>query len=236
MIENKTILIVDDDPKIATLLQTYLEECGFGVHTVSNGRLCMNLLSTNKQVDAIVLDVMMPVLDGFATLQEIRKTSQIPVIMLTARGDHTDRIVGLELGADDYLAKPFHPRELLARLRAIFRRVQPIQEQGEAQTKLKSFVVKNVELWPERRHVEVDSLDLSLTGMEFDILTVLMERSGRVVTRDAMMNALKGEDWDVFDRSIDVHISHLRKNWRCLLHQNHPRCRLCGDTMTQCDV
>ena len=211
MIENKTILIVDDDPKIATLLQTYLEECGFGVHTVSNGRLCVDFLSTDKQIDAVVLDVMMPVLDGFATLQEIRRTSQIPVIMLTARGDHTDRIVGLELGADDYLAKPFHPRELLARLKAIFRRVQPSQSQVDTQTKLFSFVVKNVELWPERRHVEMNTVELSLTGMEFDILTVLMERSGRVVTRDAMMNALKGEDWDVFDRSIDVHISHLRK-------------------------
>ena len=211
MIENKTILVVDDDPKIATLLQTYLEECGFGVYTVSNGRLCVDFLSTGKQIDAVVLDVMMPILDGFATLQEIRKNSQIPVVMLTARGDHTDRIVGLELGADDYLAKPFHPRELLARLKAIFRRVQPIQSQVDTPPKLKSFVVKNVELWPERRHVEMNTVELSLTGMEFDILMVLMERSGRVVTRDAMMNALKGEDWDVFDRSIDVHISHLRK-------------------------
>ena len=211
MIDNKTILVVDDDPKIATLLQTYLEECGFGVYTVSNGRLCVDLLSTDKQIDAVVLDVMMPILDGFATLQEIRRTSQIPVVMLTARGDHTDRIVGLELGADDYLAKPFHPRELLARLKAIFRRVQPVQSLVDTPPKLKSFVVKNVELWPERRHVEINKLELSLTGMEFDILTVLIERSGRVVTRDAMMNALKGEDWDVFDRSIDVHISHLRK-------------------------
>ena len=211
MIENKTILVVDDDPKIATLLQTYLEECGFAVHTVSNGQLCIDFLSADKPVDAVVLDVMMPVMDGFITLQEIRKTSRIPVVMLTARGDHTDRIVGLELGADDYLAKPFHPRELLARLKAIFRRVQPIQERGDTQPKLKSFVVKNVELWPERRHVEMNNVPLSLTGMEFDILTVLMERSGRVVTRDAMMNALKGEEWDVFDRSIDVHISHLRK-------------------------
>ena len=211
MIENKTILVVDDDPKIATLLQTYLEECGFAVHTVSNGHQCIDFLSMGTQVDAVVLDVMMPVMDGFTTLQEIRKSSQTPVVMLTARGDHTDRIIGLELGADDYLAKPFHPRELLARLKAIFRRVQQIRETENTQPKLKSFVVKNVELWPERRHVEMNHVELSLTGMEFDILTVLMERSGRVVTRDAMMNALKGEEWDVFDRSIDVHISHLRK-------------------------
>ena len=211
MIENKTILVVDDDPKIATLLQTYLEECGCVVHTVSNGQLCVDLLSTETQVDAIVLDVMMPVMDGFTTLQEIRRTSQVPVVMLTARGDHTDRIVGLELGADDYLAKPFHPRDCWPVSEPIFRRVQPVQERGNIQPKLKSFVVKNVELWPERRHVEIDNAPLSLTGMEVDNLTVLMERSGRVVTRDAMMNALKGEDWDVFDRSIDVHISHLRK-------------------------
>lgn len=212
MIENKTILVVDDDPKIATLLQTYLEECGFGVYTVSNGRLCVEFLSTENQIDAVVLDVMMPELDGFATLQEIRKSSQVPVVMLTARGDHTDRIVGLELGADDYLAKPFHPRELLARLKAIFRRVQHTSvAQINFKPELKSIVVRHVELWPERRHVELNAKVLSLTGMEFDILTVLMERSGHVVTRDAMMNALKGEDWDVFDRSIDVHISHLRK-------------------------
>ena len=210
MIENKTILVVDDDPKISALLQTYLEECGFAVHTVSNGRLCLDFLASSTAVDAVVLDVMMPELDGFATLQELRKTSQIPVVMLTARGDHTDRIVGLELGADDYLAKPFHPRELLARLKAIFRRVQPVQS-VDAKPELRSIVVRNVELWPERRHVELNNIELSLTGMEFDILTVLMERYGRVVTRDAMMNSLKGEDWDVFDRSIDVHISHLRK-------------------------
>ena len=213
MIENKTILVVDDDPKISALLQTYLEECGFAVHTVSNGRLCLDFLASEIEIDAAVLDVMMPELDGFATLQELRKNSQIPVVMLTARGDHTDRIVGLELGADDYLAKPFHPRELLARLKAIFRRVQPIQS-VDAKPELRSIVVRNVELWPDRRHVELNNTELSLTGMEFDILTVLMERYGRVVTRDAMMNALKGEDWDVFDRSIDVHISHLRKKLR----------------------
>lgn len=214
MSQKQTILVVDDDPKIATLLQNYLEECGFAVHTVSNGRLCLDVLvdatDDATDIDAVVLDVMMPELDGFATLQEIRKTSQIPVVMLTARGDHTDRIVGLELGADDYLAKPFHPRELLARLKAIFRRVQQPTSTQNTPT-LNSLTVRNLELWPERRHVELDNQALSLTGMEFDILTVLMERAGRVVTRDAMMNALKGEDWDVYDRSIDVHISHLRK-------------------------
>jgi len=210
MIEHKTILVVDDDPKIATLLQTYLEGCGFGVHTVSNGRACLKFLDGDNSIDAVVLDVMMPELDGFATVQEIRKTSNIPVIMLTARGDHTDRIVGLELGADDYLSKPFHPRELLARLKAIFRRTHlsaPVVES----TPIDSVTVRNVQLWPARRVVELNGQELSLTGMEFDILSILMERGGLVVTRDAMMNALKGEDWDVYDRSVDVHISHLRK-------------------------
>lgn len=210
MIEHKTILVVDDDPKIATLLQTYLEGCGFGVHTVSNGRACLEFLDGDNSIDAVVLDVMMPELDGFATVQEIRKTSNIPVIMLTARGDHTDRIVGLELGADDYLSKPFHPRELLARLKAIFRRTHlsaPVVES----TPIDSVTVRNVQLWPARRVVELNGQELSLTGMEFDILSILMERGGLVVTRDAMMNALKGEDWDVYDRSVDVHISHLRK-------------------------
>ena len=205
-----TILVVDDDAKIATLLQTYLEECGFGVHTVSNGQLCLDFLQRDTVIDAVVLDVMMPEMDGFATLQELRRTSNIPVIMLTARGDHTDRIVGLELGADDYLAKPFHPRELLARLKALFRRIQVSTSVVEP-TPIDSFTVRDVQLWPERRVVELNGQELSLTGMEFDILRILMERGGLVVTRDAMMNALKGEDWDVYDRSVDVHISHLRK-------------------------
>ena len=205
-----SILVVDDDPKIATLLQTYMEQCGLGVHTVSHGRACLDFLSGDITVDAVVLDVMMPGMDGFETLRQLRRTSNIPVVMLTARGDQMDRIVGLELGADDYLAKPFHPRELLARLNAIFRRIQAVATE-ESVTVSNSIAVKNVELWPEQRQVHLNGAELSLTGMEFDILNILMSRSGRVVTRDAMMNALKGEDWDVYDRSIDVHISHIRK-------------------------
>jgi DNA-binding response OmpR family regulator len=205
-----SILVVDDDPKIATLLQTYMEQCGLGVHTVSHGQACLDFLSGDIAVDAVVLDVMMPGMDGFETLRQLRRTSNIPVVMLTARGDQMDRIVGLELGADDYLAKPFHPRELLARLNAIFRRVQATATE-ESVTVSNSIAVKNVEIWPEQRQVHLNGAELSLTGMEFDILNILMSRGGRVVTRDAMMNALKGEDWDVYDRSIDVHISHIRK-------------------------
>ena len=205
-----SILVVDDDPKIATLLQTYMEQCGLEVHTVSHGQACLEFLSGDIVVNAVVLDVMMPGIDGFETLRQLRRTSNIPVVMLTARGDQMDRIVGLELGADDYLAKPFHPRELLARLNAIFRRVQAVATE-ESVTVSNSIAVKNVELWPEQRQVHLNGAELSLTGMEFDILNILMSRSGRVVTRDAMMNALKGEEWDVYDRSIDVHISHIRK-------------------------
>lgn len=205
-----SILVVDDDPKIATLLQTYMEQCGLEVHTVSHGQACLDFLSGDIAVDAVVLDVMMPGIDGFETLRQLRRTSNIPVVMLTARGDQMDRIVGLELGADDYLAKPFHPRELLARLNAIFRRVQAVATE-ESVTVSNSIAVKNLELWPEQRQVHLNGAELSLTGMEFDILNILMSRSGRVVTRDAMMNALKGEEWDVYDRSIDVHISHIRK-------------------------
>ena len=205
-----SILVVDDDPKIATLLQTYMEQCGLEVHTVSHGQACLDFLSGDIAVDAVVLDVMMPGMDGFETLRQLRRTSNIPVVMLTARGDQMDRIVGLELGADDYLAKPFHPRELLARLNAIFRRVQAVTTE-ESVPVSNSIVVKNIEIWPEQRQVHLNGAELSLTGMEFDILNILMSRSGRVVTRDAMMNAMKGEEWDVYDRSIDVHISHIRK-------------------------
>ena len=201
-----SVLVVDDDIAISALLQQYLQERGLVVHTVDSGRRCLEFIA-EQQVQAIVLDVMMPIMDGFETLREIRKVSNTPVIMLTARGDSMDRIVGLEMGADDYMSKPFEPRELLARLKALFRRMNRVP----TNTVPTSIQVGRLELFTDQRCLLLDSEPLSLTGMEFDIVRIMFERVGRVVTRDALMNALKGEDWTVYDRSIDVHISHIRK-------------------------
>ncbi len=201
-----TVLVVDDDQSISMLLQQYLQERGLDVHTVSSGLDCLDFIA-EQDVQAIVLDVMMPGIDGFETLREIRKVSNTPVIMLTARGESMDRIIGLEMGADDYMSKPFEPRELLARLKALFRRMNRVPE-----PKLSTSIqVGGLELIVDQRKVLLNSEPLSLTGMEFNILQILLERTGRVVTRDGMMNALKGDDWIVYDRSIDVHISHIRK-------------------------
>jgi DNA-binding response OmpR family regulator len=201
-----TVLVVDDDQSISMLLQQYLQERGLDVYTVSSGLECLDFI-VEQDVQAIVLDVMMPGIDGFETLREIRKVSNIPVIMLTARGESMDRIIGLEMGADDYVSKPFEPRELLARLKALFRRMNRVSE-----PKLSTSIqIGDLELIVDQRKVLLNSEPISLTGMEFNILQILLERTGRVVTRDGMMNALKGEDWIVYDRSIDVHISHIRK-------------------------
>lgn len=204
--EMSTVLVVDDDQSISMLLQQYLQERGLDVYTVSSGLECLDFI-VEQDVQAIVLDVMMPGIDGFETLREIRKVSNIPVIMLTARGESMDRIIGLEMGADDYVSKPFEPRELLARLKALFRRMNRVSE-----PKLSTSIqIGDLELIVDQRKVLLNSEPISLTGMEFNILQILLERTGRVVTRDGMMNALKGEDWIVYDRSIDVHISHIRK-------------------------
>ena len=155
--------------------------------------------------DLVILDVMMPGMDGFETLKELRKESGIPVIMLTARTEDFDRIVGLELGADDYINKPFNPRELLARIHAILRRVQskPAKDAG--------IVVGHVRMEVTKRKVFVQEQDIELTATEFDILRVLLSNAGRVIARERLMELARGQEFAAFDRSIDVHISNLRK-------------------------
>ena len=152
---------------------------------------------------------MMPKMDGFEVLQEIRKFYSTPVIMLTARGDDMDRIIGLEMGADDYLPKPFNPRELQARLKAVLRRSGT--EKLKYDERERTIVVGNVSINLAKREVHLDLELLEFTTMEFDILVVLFERVGRVVTRGTLAEQLKGEEWMVYDRSTDVHISHIRK-------------------------
>ena len=203
----QTVLVIDDDPKLANLVAEFLGSRGLQVITENSGISGLNRMRVGG-IDAIVLDVMMPAMDGFVVLQEIRKESTIPVIMLTARGDDMDRIVGLEMGADDYLSKPFNPRELLARIRAVLRRTQL---GTTAYTADDTISACGISLSPSRREVKVDDVLLDLTTTEFEILRVLLAGAGRVIPRERLMEQARGEEWAAYDRSIDVHISHLRK-------------------------
>ena len=198
------ILVIDDDVELADLLKTFLEREGFDPSFAHDGRAGLEKALAGG-FDLIVLDVMLPGMDGFEILRKFREQSQTPVIMLTARGEDVDRIVGLEIGADDYMPKPFNPRELVARIRAIQRRVQPADQAGSR------VDVNGVSLDPASRQVYCDGRPVELTTVEFDILEQLMRSAGRVVSRDALMEALYNRKATPFDRSMDMHISHLRK-------------------------
>ena len=197
------VLLADDDVELAGMLKEYLEREGFGVSTVHDGEAAARLaLSGGYQI--VVLDVMMPRVDGIEALRQIRQTSRVPVIMLTARGDDVDRIVGLELGADDYVPKPCTPRELVARLRAILRRAQPGADGGPLE-------IGGVALWPEKRRVQWRGRELPLTSIEFNVLEVLMRNAGRVVSKHEISEQALGRPLARFDRSIDVHLSSIRQ-------------------------
>jgi DNA-binding response OmpR family regulator len=200
---NERVLIIDDDHKLFGLLRDYLGVQGVNALHAQDGAEGLRRLSL-EVFDAVLLDVMMPGLDGLETLRRIRKESRVPVIMLTARGDETDRVVGLELGADDYLPKPFSPRELLARLRAVLRRAQPAEER----TVLR-FAELAVDL--DARKVLVSGSEVELTGLEFDLLVALMRRAGRVVARGMLFELAGRGDTQVGERTVDVHVSRLRK-------------------------
>jgi two-component system response regulator CpxR len=198
------LLLIDDDTELCGLLKEFLRREGFTLEAEHEGRRGLDRAAAGGW-DLIILDVMLPGLDGFAILRELRKKSRTPVLMLTARGEDVDRIVGLELGADDYLPKPFNPRELAARIRAILRRTEPqAAERGPVE-------VNGVALDPASRGVTVDGQKIELTTLEFDILEILMRGAGRVLSRDSLMEALYNRKTTPFDRSIDMHISHLRK-------------------------
>ena len=197
------ILLVDDDARLHDLLTTYLSQNGFAVIGAHDGAKGLALLEAGS-FDAVLLDVMMPGLDGIEVCRRIRARSRVPIVMLTAKGDETDRVVGLELGADDYVTKPFSPRELLARLRALLRRAQP-----EADTR--RLAVGDLILDLEARGVSVAGRTVELTGIEFDILVTLAKRAGRVVARDGLLAAAGRDDVSVGERTVDVHVSHLRQ-------------------------
>jgi len=195
------VLIIDDDIELCALLKEFLEREKFEVALVHDGIGGLDLASTGK-FDLIVLDLMLPGLDGFSLLKQLRERSRVPVLVLTARGEDEDRIVGLDLGADDYLAKPFNPRELVARIRAILRRA--VRSKGRIE-------VNGVVLDPGTREVVCDGRPIEMTTLEFDILEMLVRSAGRVVSRDTLMENMYNRKATPFDRSIDMHVSHLRR-------------------------
>ncbi|MGZ3416637.1 MAG: response regulator transcription factor [Polyangiales bacterium] len=200
------VLLVDDDVRLHELLASYLEQNGVHVTKAQNGTEGLAKLETGT-FDAVLLDVMMPGIDGLEVCRRIRTKSRIPILMLTAKGDETDRVVGLELGADDYVAKPFSPRELLARLRAVLRRSAP-------ETIAERIVVGEMSIEPATREVRLGADVIELTGIEFDILLALAKRAGRVVPREALLTEAGRGDVIVGERTVDVHISHLRQKLR----------------------
>jgi DNA-binding response OmpR family regulator len=195
-------LLVDDDAKLAELLAAYLRPHDVVLAHAPDGARGLAMVEAGG-VDLVVLDVMMPGLDGLDVLRRLRARTAVPVLMLTARGDETDRVVGLELGADDYLAKPVYPRELLARIRAVLRRTAPRSAE-------RRWVVGDLEVDLDARVARIGSADVALTALEFDLLAALAERAGRVVSRDVLWEAAGRGDTVVSDRTVDVHVSHLR--------------------------
>lgn len=208
------LLMIDDDRKLCRLVTTYLEPLGFdvtAVHTGPEGVERATVMDATAP-HAVILDVMLPGLDGFEVLRRIRQKSTVPVLMLTARGDETDRIVGLEVGADDYLPKTFSTRELLARLRAVLRRsAVSAAASPAAAAPPAEIVVGPLRVNLDARAAVLDATPLTLTPVEFDLLASLAKARGRVKSREALLDEIRDRNYDVFDRSIDVHISSLRK-------------------------
>jgi DNA-binding response OmpR family regulator len=205
------ILMIDDDRKLCRLVSTYLEPLGFSVTAVHTGpEGAERATAAEARWHAVLLDVMLPGIDGFEVLRRIRQRSTVPVLMLTARGEETDRIVGLEVGADDYLPKTFSTRELLARLRAVLRRSAPATAPASAAPPAE-IIVGALRVNLDARSAVMDASPLTLTPVEFDLLASLARARGRVKTREALLDECRDRNYEVFDRSIDVHISSLRR-------------------------
>lgn len=198
------LLLIDDDKQLTAMLATYLEREGFEVTVVNDGQQGLNV-ALQQHYDLLVLDVMMPLLDGVTILKRLRQVSDKPVLMLTARGDDIDRVLGLELGADDYVPKPCLPRELVARIRAILRRVQ-MQQTPDLELREGPLV-----LTPANRHASCDGRELALTGAEFSLLWLLVSQAGRIVSKADLSSQGLGKTLTQYDRSIDVHISNIRQ-------------------------
>jgi two-component system, OmpR family, response regulator CpxR len=202
------ILVIDDDVELSSLVAEYLEPEGFQIEAVADGVRGLERALSNEHL-LVVLDVMLPGLNGFDVLRQIRAVSRIPVLLLTARGEDVDRIVGLEIGADDYLPKPFNPRELVARIRAVLRRTQAVPNPDDSIPDV--VQVGDIELDPATRTVLQNGQPVELTSVEFNLLHVLLSEAGRVVTREHLVDAVLSRKFSPFDRSIDMHVSKVRK-------------------------
>lgn len=202
------VLMIDDDRKLCRLIRDYLEPMGYEVQMAHSGPEGLEK-ALGENFNAVILDLMLPGMDGFEVLKKLRHTSEVPVLMLTGRGEEADRIVGLEIGADDYLPKTFSTRELLARLRAVMRRTG--RKQSQPAEPAEEFVVGPLRVRPGSRVALLANQPLVLTPVEFDLLACLAEAKGRVKTREQLLDSISDRNYDVFDRSIDVHISALRK-------------------------
>ena len=207
-INNERVLVVDDDPALRELLCEYLAANGLQVEAVGDGAAMRRALAAGMP-GAIVLDLMLPGEDGLSLARELRTHSDVPILMLSARGEEIDRVIGLEVGADDYLAKPFGPRELLARLRALLRRSRAAGVEPDTATAFSHFGPFQLDLAAHRLLRE--GAEVRLTGAEFDLLRIFVERPNRVLSRDDLVSQLKGYDRDPFDRSIDIRVTRLRR-------------------------
>jgi two-component system phosphate regulon response regulator OmpR len=204
-----TAVIVDDDAKHQKLLKEYLEEFGFRVFSLLDGNAVLGTIQ-KESPDIVILDIILPGRDGFEILKEIRQSSAVPVIMLSAKGDDTDRIVGLELGADDYLPKPFNPRELLARMKAVLRRHRSGDDTPEQIVSESALRSGGLVLDRSRQVLSCGENRVELSSTEYKLLVAMMERPGKVFSRDELMDQASGGEVIAFDRSIDVHVSRLR--------------------------
>ncbi len=200
-----TILVVDDEPQIVQLVRDYLEHAGFSVTTAGDGPTALRSARTGRP-DLIVLDLALPGVDGLDVARSLRRESAVPIIMLTARGDESDKLVGLELGADDYLTKPFSPKELVARVRAVLRRAQGIVQESDV-----IRVGHDVELNVPRMEVTIAGRRIDLTHTEFQLLATMARQPGRVFTRAQLLSAVRGLAFESYERAIDAHIKNLRR-------------------------
>ena len=202
----KTILVVDDEPKITQLVQDYLERAGFGVLIAHDGKRALSMAKTERP-DLIVLDLGLPQLDGLDFTREFRRTSNAPIIMLTARSEESDKLIGLELGADDYMTKPFSPKELVARVRVVFRRIETATQAGSELIRVEDLVldVPRMRVTAEDREIE------ELTPTEFELLATLARQPGRVFTRAQLLDAIHGVAFESYERAIDAHIKNIRR-------------------------
>jgi two-component system alkaline phosphatase synthesis response regulator PhoP len=200
----KHILVVDDEPRIAQIARDYLERAGFAVTIAGNGADAL-ALARSRHPDLIVLDLGLPHVDGLDVTRVLRRQSNVPIIMLTARVDENDKLVGLEIGADDYMTKPFSPRELVARVRAVFRRVDAAPERGDV------IRAGGVTLDRRRMQAAVGERQVDLTATEFELLSTLAAQPGRVFTRAQLLDAIRGIEVESFDRAIDAHVKNVRR-------------------------